>query len=71
MEAQEFEEKQLNTIREDIQLIKNTVQRIEKQQEETIMDMRDEINRLQRKIQVLNRRLFEIEIEVEANTEEI
>lgn len=69
LEGQQRTEKQLSVIREDIQSIKKSVRHIETQQEETIMSMlvhiQKQVELKENQIQVLNKRLFQVETKTE------
>ncbi len=69
LEGQQRTERQLSLIREDIQSIKTSVEHIETHQEETIMSMLVHIHKQvelkENQIQVLNKRLFQVETKTE------
>ncbi|MCM2534409.1 hypothetical protein NDK43_21200 [Neobacillus pocheonensis] len=67
--GQEKMEKQLNNLVSDVPLIKEVVNRIERHQEDTIMGMlshiKKQVEMKESQIQVLNKRLFEVESKTE------
>jgi len=69
LEGQQRAEQQMSLIRADIQSIKKSVEHIETHQEETIMSMlvhiHKQVESKGNQIQVLNRRLFQLETKTE------
>lgn len=59
----------MNALTEDVKAIKGTVNRIEQQQEETIIGVlthiKKQVDKKESQIQVLNKRLFDVEAKIE------